>query len=117
MMGLNITGFHSQYFYLDLKKDSEATFETYSDYYYSEGTRSLKIVTHEFVKTETSKGSYTKAYSMSGGSNVVTKGEDGKITEYKINNNLLNLSERSFERYKDFAETDTFIYTFAVENK
>ena len=109
-VALHISGYINQVFYLELKGDSEATFETYRDVYYSEASKTAKYEIHENVKTAGSKGSYTEAYS---GSNVEVEGEDGKITKYKIVSDSYNLSERSFERYQSFSDTETVQYRFA----
>ncbi len=112
-VGLSISGYFANYFYLNLKEGSEATYERYTEVSFNEASKTAKYIVHENVKNTDSKKSYEKAYEMYNGSNVYTKGEDGKITEYIIVNALLNLDERTLERYHTFTNSESYAYSFA----
>ena len=111
-----VAGLFSKNYSLALKKDSEASYKSYQEYYYSEAKRTIKSVMHENVKDDTSKTSYTSAYrTYSASLNVYLEGKDGKIEKYEAQSPLINLNERSYERYAVIS--DNYAVTVAYEEE
>ena len=116
---MHFTGVYNKMCTMKLVENSEATYISYSEYYYSAATRQFKIIEHDNVKTADSKGSHDSAYILLIGNyfNVSVEGENELIEKYNANYMVLNFNELTIERLTFIGKTDQIIYSYEEGNK